>query len=70
MHFDKAAYKEWRDFPHLLAPRDKKNVAILQDALSKVAWINVRKASKCNGTRLDAAECHAHARWLLQMGQV
>ncbi len=38
------------------------NTAILQEALSKVAWINVKKASRGNGTELDNAEAQAHAR--------
>lgn len=57
----KVTQEEWKEFPWLLAPSDERNTAILQDALSKVAWINVKKASKGNGTKLDAAECAAHA---------
>src|ERR1035441_7476212 len=57
----KVTPEEWKEFPRLLAPSDEKSTAILQDALSKVAWINVKKASNGNGTKLDAAECGAHA---------
>lgn len=38
-----------------------KNTEILQDALSKVGWINVKKASRGNGTKLNAAEVDTHA---------
>jgi hypothetical protein len=57
----KVTPEEWKEVPDLLAPSDEKSIAILQDVLSKVAWVNVKKASNGNGTKLDAAECHAHA---------
>ncbi len=53
--------EEWSEGPKLLT-RSEENTAILQEALSKVAWINVKKASNGNGTELDATEAHSHAR--------
>lgn len=45
-----------------LLTQSEKNTSILQGALSKIAWINVKKASRGNGTELDNAEAQAHAR--------
>ena len=51
---------EWKGFPWLLSPR-KESADVLQTVFSKIAWINVKKASKGNGTRLSSAECREHA---------
>ncbi len=57
----KVTPEEWEKVPALFSVNEQ-NTAILQEALSKVAWINVKKASNGNGTKLDAAEAHIHAR--------
>ncbi|MBY0534898.1 MAG: hypothetical protein K2P88_03530 [Chitinophagaceae bacterium] len=54
---------EWRDFPEFLQTSDN-NYTELQYALSKIAWINIKKASKIiddednNTTRLDYQEIY------------
>lgn len=57
----KVTPEEWEKVPALFSISEQ-NTAILQEALSKVAWINVKKASNGNGTKLDALETHSHAR--------
>lgn len=52
---------EWNQIPRLLGTNET-CVAMHQDTLSKVAWINVKKASNPRGTRLVPAEARAHAR--------
>ncbi len=37
---------------------NKQNKAVLQSALSKVAWINVKKASRAEGTQCDPEEIY------------
>lgn len=58
----KFTWEEWveQKLPDLSVSEE--NLAMLQDGLSKVAWINVKKASNNNGTRLDYDEVLAHAR--------
>lgn len=56
----KVTPEEWEKVPALFSVNEQ-NTAILQEALSKVAWINVKKASNGNGTKLDAADAHSHA---------
>ncbi len=56
----KVTPEEWEKVPALFSVSEQ-NTAILQEALSKVAWINVKKASNGNGTKLDVAEAHSHA---------
>ncbi|MDP1588374.1 MAG: hypothetical protein Q8M07_11555 [Prosthecobacter sp.] len=51
---------EWDQMPRLLGT-EAKSVAIHQDTLSKIAWINVKKASNPRGTKLDPKEAHSHA---------
>jgi|GEM_PF-1165141 len=51
---------EWEQMPRLLGT-EAKSVAIHQDTLSKIAWINVKKASNPRGTKLDPGEAHSHA---------
>ena len=58
----KVTPEEWLQVPDLVYTINEENTAILQEALSKVAWINVKKASNGNGTKLDAAEGRSHAR--------
>ena len=53
--------EEWQKVPALLSISEQ-NTALLQEALSKVAWVNVKKASNGNDTKLDAAVVHSHAR--------
>lgn len=57
----KVTLEEWEEVPALFSVNEQ-NTAILQEALSKVAWINVKKASNGNSTKLDASEAHSHAR--------
>jgi len=40
----------------------EKNMLILQDVLSKIAWMNVKKASNGNGTKLNVSDFRVHAR--------
>lgn len=56
----KVPQDEWYQMPRLLST-DGKAVAIHQDTLSKVAWINVKKASNPRSTQLDSEEAQAHA---------
>lgn len=56
----KVPQEEWEQMPRLLGT-EAKSVAIHQDTLSKVAWINVKKASNPRGTKLDPEEAHSHA---------
>jgi hypothetical protein len=58
----KFTWEEWveQKLPDLSV--SEANLAVLQEALSKVAWINVKKASNSTGTRLDYDEVLAHAR--------
>lgn len=54
---------EWKDFPEFLQTSDY-NFKELQNVLSKIAWINIKKASKIiddednNTTRLDYMEIY------------
>lgn len=53
---------EWRVTPDLLSPR-LETAATLQTVLTKIAWVNVKKASNCTGsTRVDWAVVMEHAR--------
>lgn len=52
---------EWDEFPSLFSINPE-NTAKLQSALSEVAWINVKKASRREGTQMDADEVWEHAR--------
>lgn len=56
----KVPQDEWDQMPRLLST-DGKVVAIHQNSLSKIAWINVKKASNPRGTQLDPEEAQAHA---------
>lgn len=51
---------EWSRMSPLLST-DGSSIAIHQDTLSKVAWINVKKASNPRGTKLDSGEAFSHA---------
>lgn len=51
---------EWDHLPRLLGTNDQ-SISIHQDTLSKIAWINVKKASNPRGTQLDPDEAQAHA---------
>lgn len=51
--------EKWRALK--LLTQTEENTAILQNVLSKVAWLNVKKASRGDGTKLDNAEAQAHA---------
>lgn len=51
---------EWREMPEFFCV-DPTYTAILQTALSKVAWINVKKASRSEGTKMDSLEVAIHA---------
>lgn len=57
----KVTLEEWGEVPDLFKVNEE-NTAILQEALSKIAWINVKKASNGSGTKLNAEECLSHAR--------
>ena len=50
----------WDEFPNLFGINPEKTAA-LQGALSKIAWVNVKKASRANGTKMDEAEVAEHA---------
>jgi len=52
---------EWDDFPSLFTINPD-NTARLQSALAEVAWINVKKASRREGTKMDPEEVRIHAR--------
>lgn len=51
---------EWHQMPRLLRTNEA-SVSIHQDTLSKIAWINVKKASNPRGTRLAPEEARSHA---------
>ncbi len=55
----KPSFDEWR--MSSLLGTSAEAVATHQSTLSKVAWINVKKASNPRGTQLDPEEAHAHA---------
>jgi hypothetical protein len=56
----KITKEEWHDIPYLLQIT-KEHTEILQSTLSKIAWINVKKASNPN-TRKDSSLVRSHAR--------
>jgi len=58
--FELGRKETWDDMPYLFSIT-KENTIKLQSALSKVAWINVKKASNGNGTGQDSEEVYAHA---------
>ncbi len=58
---DQGVKVKWDEMPWLFRI-NKENTTQLQNALSKVAWINVKKASKPNGTKMDEHEVYTHAR--------
>lgn len=57
----KVSREEWREMPYFFQPTPE-NTVTLQVALSKVAWINVKKASRADGTAMDAKEVNEHAK--------
>ncbi|HRH97765.1 MAG TPA: hypothetical protein PLB55_17635 [Prosthecobacter sp.] len=57
----KVSRDEWREMPEFFRALPE-NTVILQEALSKVAWINVKKASRAEGTKMDAEEVYDHAK--------
>lgn len=57
---EKRSQVTWEEFPNLLTVTPA-HTALLQEALSRVAWINVEKASRCKGTRMDDEEVYQHA---------
>lgn len=52
---------EWVDFPSLFKITHE-NTELLQSALSEVAWINVKKASRHSRTHMDSEEVWQHAK--------
>lgn len=56
----KVSRDEWDQMPRLLGT-SLESIAMHQDTLSKIAWINVKKASNPHGTKLNKTEVHAHA---------
>ena len=58
--FQKARPLEWEEFPWFFSVTQE-NTKMLQEALSKVAWINVKKASRSEGTLMDSEEVYRHA---------
>ncbi len=56
----KVSHEEWNAFPRLLN-LSPENVQTLQDALAKIAWVNVKKASRPDVTKLNSAEVRDHA---------
>lgn len=58
--FESGAKVSWEQFPELFQVNPG-NTAVLQKTLSKIAWINVKKASQPNGTVMDPSEVYAHA---------
>ena len=51
---------QWEDLPCLFQVNPD-YTSILQTTLSKVAWINVKKASRAEGTSMEPEEVYAHA---------
>lgn len=51
----------WEEFPDDLFQVNPENTALLQKTLSKIAWINVKKASQPDGTEMDPEEVYTHA---------
>lgn len=51
---------EWDEFPSLFTINPE-HTAQLQSTLSKIAWINLKKASRPNSTRMVNAEVTEHA---------
>jgi len=49
-----------QDLPRFFRTDDE-NVARLQSVLSQVAWVNVKKASRAEGTKMIPHEVHEHA---------
>ena len=47
------------EFPGLFTVNDA-NTSLLQGTLAKVGWLNVKKASRHEGTRMDPAEVYDH----------
>lgn len=56
--FEQGSKVKWDDMPWLFR---KEKTAELQNSLSKVAWINVKKASQPHGTKMDSNEVYTHA---------
>ncbi len=60
--FENGAKVAWEEFFDLrLLTVNTKNTTLLQITLSKVAWINVKKASRSEGTEMDSEEVYTHA---------
>lgn len=55
----KPSFDEWRTLSLLGTAAE--SIATHQSTLSKIAWINVKKASNPRGTELDPEDAHAHA---------
>jgi len=58
--FEQRSQKTWDDMPWLFRINNE-NTTMLQNTLKKVAWINVKKASRKEGTAMDEEEVFAHA---------
>jgi len=58
--FEQGSKVKWDDMPHLFKS-NRENVDRLQKTLSKVAWINVKKASQPTGTKMNPVEVKTHA---------
>jgi hypothetical protein len=60
--FENGVKVTWEEFYNFKLFRvNLENKDKLQKTLAKVAWINVKKASRGNGTKLDVAEFRDHA---------
>jgi len=59
--FEQGSKVKWDDMPYVFKI-NKENTDSLQKTLSKVAWINVKKASRPIGTKMDEEEVYTHAR--------
>jgi hypothetical protein len=57
---EKVPEEEWHQMPRLLST-DGPCVSIHQETLSKIAWINIKKASNPDGTELKSAVVRAHS---------
>jgi len=58
--FEQGSKIKWDDMPWLFTI-NKDNTDKLQKTLSKVAWVNVKKASQPIGTKMDPEEVYVHA---------
>ena len=58
--FEQGSKVSWDDMPWLFRI-NRENTNKLQHTLKKVAWINVKKASRHEGTAMVPEEVHAHA---------